>query len=93
VDLIRWAGAAGFRALVLTVDAPRVAFCPRDAANGFAVPPGIRASGHPGIRASGHPGIRAVNVAHDVMAASHGSRDAESVVARHSKEQFDASIT
>jgi 4-hydroxymandelate oxidase len=46
-----------------------------------------------GIRASGHPGIRAVNVAHDVMAASHGSRDGESAVARHSKEQFDASIT
>jgi 4-hydroxymandelate oxidase len=27
------------------------------------------------------------------MAASHGSRDGESAVARHSKEQFDASIT
>ncbi|MFF4058630.1 hypothetical protein ACFYZ8_22075 [Streptomyces sp. NPDC001668] len=39
------------------------------------------------------PGIRAVNVAHDVMAASHGSRDGESGVARHSKEQLDASIT
>lgn len=77
VDLIRRAGAAGFRALVLTVDAPRVAFCPRDAANGFAVP----------------SGIRAVDVAHDVMAASHGSRDAESAVARRSEEQFDASIT
>lgn len=34
VDLIRWARAAGLRALVLTVDAPRVAFCPRDAVNG-----------------------------------------------------------
>ncbi|MBX7551300.1 alpha-hydroxy-acid oxidizing protein [Streptomyces sp. NPDC004232] len=32
-------------------------------------------------------------MAHDVMAASHGSRDGESAVARHSKEQFDASIT
>lgn len=41
-DLIRRAEAASFRALVLTVDAPRVAFRPRDAANGFAVP---RASG------------------------------------------------
>ncbi|MFI1212613.1 alpha-hydroxy-acid oxidizing protein [Streptomyces sp. NPDC020802] len=43
VDLIRRAEAAGFRALVLTVDASGVALCPRDAANGFAVPPGIRA--------------------------------------------------
>ncbi|MFD8151576.1 alpha-hydroxy acid oxidase [Streptomyces sp. NPDC059720] len=77
VDLTRRAEAAGYRALVLTVDAPRVAFRPRDAANGFAVP----------------PGIRAVNVDPDVMAASHGGRDGESAIARHSKEQFDASIT
>ncbi|MFD7872983.1 alpha-hydroxy acid oxidase [Streptomyces sp. NPDC059766] len=76
-DLVRRAEATGFRALVLTVDAPRVAFRPRDAANGFAVP----------------PGIRAVNVAHDVMAASHGGKDGESAIARHSREQFDASIT
>ncbi|MGW7824430.1 alpha-hydroxy-acid oxidizing protein [Streptomyces puniciscabiei] len=71
------AEAAGFRALVLTVEAPRVAFCPRAAANGFAAA----------------PGIRAVNVAHYVMAASHGSRDGEPGIARQSKEQFDASIT
>ena len=76
-DLIRRAEAAGFRALVLTVDAPRVAFRPRDAANGFAVP----------------PGIRAVNLASEVMAASHGSRAGESAIARHSAEQFDSSIT
>ncbi|MER6075107.1 alpha-hydroxy-acid oxidizing protein [Streptomyces sp. NPDC001817] len=69
-DLIRRAEAVGFRALLLTADAPRVAFHPRDATNGFAV---RRASGHPGIRASGHPGIRAVNVAHDVMAAPHAA--------------------
>ncbi|MFI5960793.1 alpha-hydroxy acid oxidase [Streptomyces asoensis] len=77
LDLIRRAEAAGYRALVLTVDAPRVAYRPRDAANGFAVP----------------PGIRAVNLSPEVMAASHGSRDGESAVARHSREQFDASIT
>ncbi len=41
-DLIRRAEAAGLRALVLTVDALRVAFRPRDATKGFAVP---RASG------------------------------------------------
>ncbi|GGM85758.1 alpha-hydroxy acid oxidase [Streptomyces fuscichromogenes] len=76
-DLIRRAEAAGFRALVLTVDAPRVAFRPRDAANGFAVP----------------SGIRAVNLAAEVMAASHGSRAGESAIARHSAEQFDSSVT
>ncbi|MFF9807470.1 alpha-hydroxy acid oxidase [Streptomyces coeruleorubidus] len=76
-DLIRRAEAAGYRALVLTVDAPRVAFRPRDAVNGFAVP----------------PGTRAVNLSLEVMAASHGSRDGESAVARHSREQFDPSIT
>ncbi|MGW1161223.1 hypothetical protein ACWD5Q_28935 [Streptomyces sp. NPDC002513] len=32
-------------------------------------------------------------MAHDVMAASHGSRDGEPAIARQSKEQFDASIT
>jgi 4-hydroxymandelate oxidase len=77
VDLIRRAEAAGYRALVLTVDAPRVAFRPRDAVNGFAVP----------------PGIRAVNLAPEVMAASHGSRAGESAIARHSLEQFDPTIT
>ncbi|MFB8183649.1 alpha-hydroxy-acid oxidizing protein [Streptomyces sp. NPDC055966] len=41
-DLIRRAEAAGFRALVLIIDAPRMAFCPGEAINGFAVP---RASG------------------------------------------------
>ncbi|MGN5381223.1 alpha-hydroxy-acid oxidizing protein [Streptomyces lasalocidi] len=41
-DLVRRAEPAGFRALVLTVDAPGVAFRPRDAVNGFAV---SRASG------------------------------------------------
>ncbi|MGW4372696.1 alpha-hydroxy acid oxidase [Streptomyces albidoflavus] len=76
-DLIRRAEAAGYRALVLTVDAPRVAYRPRDAANGFAVP----------------PGVRAVNLSTEVMAASHGSRAGESALARHSREQFDASIT
>ncbi|MER6573443.1 alpha-hydroxy-acid oxidizing protein [Streptomyces sp. NPDC001093] len=76
-DLIRRAEAAGFRALVLTVDAPRMAFRP--------------AGGHQRVR--GAPGIQAVNVAHDVIAASHGSRDGEPAIARQSKEQFGASIT
>lgn len=76
-ELIRRAEDAGYRALVLTVDAPRVAHRPRDARNGFSVP----------------DGIRAVNVDPAVMAASHGGRAGESAVARHSKEQFDPSVT
>ncbi|GAB2782229.1 alpha-hydroxy acid oxidase [Streptomyces chlorus] len=75
--LIRRAEDAGYRALVLTVDAPRVAHRPRDARNGFAVP----------------AGIRAVNVDASVMSASHGGTAGESAVARHSREQFDPSIT
>lgn len=75
--LIRRAEDAGYQALVLTVDAPRVAHRPRDARNGFAVP----------------AGIRAVNVSPSVMSASHGGQPGESAIARHSKEQFDPSIT
>ncbi|WP_437095675.1 alpha-hydroxy acid oxidase [Streptomyces sp. enrichment culture] len=76
-DLIRRAEDAGYRALVLTVDAPRVARRPRDARNGFSVP----------------DDIRAVNVDPAVMSASHGGRAGESAVARHAREQFDSSVT
>jgi len=76
-DLICRAESAGYRALVLTVDAPRVAFRPRDALNEFVVP----------------PDVRAVNLSPEVMAASHRSLNGQSAVARHSMEQFDASIT
>ncbi|MFI0946807.1 alpha-hydroxy acid oxidase [Streptomyces sp. NPDC021086] len=76
VRLIHRAEAAGYRALVLTVDAPRVAHRPRDVRNGFAVP----------------EGVRAVNVDATVMSASHGGRSGRSAIARHAREQFDASI-
>lgn len=76
-ELVRRAEGAGYRALVLTVDAPRVAHRPRDARNGFAVP----------------ADIRAVNVDPAVMSASHGGVAGESAIARHSREQFDPSIT
>ncbi|MGW5006854.1 alpha-hydroxy acid oxidase [Streptomyces parvulus] len=77
IDLVRRAEEAGYRALVLTVDAPRVARRPRDARNGFAVP----------------EGIRAVNIDPSLMSASHTDRPGESAVARHSREQFDPSVT
>ncbi|MBK3570872.1 alpha-hydroxy acid oxidase [Streptomyces sp. MBT62] len=76
LDLIRRAEETGFRALVLTVDAPRMARRPRDERNGFAVP----------------EGIRAVNLDETLMSASYGGRAGHSAVARHAREQFDASV-
>lgn len=77
IDLVRRAEDAGYRALVLTVDAPRIARRPRDARNGFALP----------------PGVRAVNVDPSVMSTSHVGGPGESAIARHSREAFDASLT
>ncbi|MEV6807935.1 alpha-hydroxy acid oxidase [Streptomyces sp. NPDC051132] len=77
LELVRRAEDAGYRALVLTVDAPRVAHRPRDARNGFAVP----------------DGIRAVNIDPSMMSASHAGEAGASAIARHSREQFDASLT
>ncbi|MDH6131405.1 4-hydroxymandelate oxidase [Kitasatospora sp. MAA4] len=77
LGLVERAEAAGYGALVLTVDAPRVARRLRDLRHGFALP----------------DHIRAVNLDPSVMAATHGSRPGESGIARHSREQFDASIT
>ncbi|EWC60333.1 L-lactate dehydrogenase [Actinokineospora spheciospongiae] len=77
LDLVRRAEAAGFDALVLTVDTPTVARRPRDARNGFTVP----------------PGVAAVNVAASVMASSHVAQDGSSAIERHSREQFDQTTT
>ena len=76
-DVVGRAEAAGIGALVLTVDAPRVARRLRDARAGFALP----------------PHARAVNVDPAVMATSHGAEAGSSAVQRHSLEQFDPSIT
>ncbi|GLZ39790.1 alpha-hydroxy acid oxidase [Actinokineospora sp. NBRC 105648] len=69
--------AAGFGALVLTVDAPRVARRPRDARNGFTLP--------------AH--VRAVNLDPEVMATSHVAESGSSALERHSRERFDPRIT
>jgi len=76
-EVVGRAEAAGIGALVLTVDAPRVARRLRDARAGFALP----------------PHARAVNVDPAVMATSHGAEAGSSAVQRHSLEQFDPSIT
>jgi 4-hydroxymandelate oxidase len=77
VDLVGRAESAGYRALVLTVDAPTVGRRLRDLRNGFAVP----------------PEVRAVNVASAAMATSHRAVPGSSALERHAREQFDPSIT
>ncbi|MFE2722705.1 alpha-hydroxy acid oxidase [Kitasatospora sp. NPDC059327] len=75
--LIERAEAAGFAALMLTVDAPRIGRRMRDLRNGFAVP----------------PHIRAVNLDPALMATSHRANAGSSGIADHAREQFDPSLT
>ncbi|WP_406205734.1 alpha-hydroxy-acid oxidizing protein [Kitasatospora sp. NBC_01560] len=77
VELADRAAEAGFGALVLTVDAPRVARRPRDARSGFTVP----------------PDIRAVNLPAALTATAHRAGAGSSAIERHSREQFDPSVT
>ena len=77
VALIERAEAAGYRALMLTVDAPQVGRRLRDARNGFAVP----------------PEIRAVNLDPGLMAASHRGDAGASGIEVHAREQFDPALT
>ncbi|MGA5820138.1 alpha-hydroxy acid oxidase [Kitasatospora sp. NPDC094028] len=75
--LVERAEAAGFGALVLTVDAPRIGRRLRDQRNGFAVP----------------PHVRAVNLDAGLMAASHRSEGGSSSIAEHARQQFDPTLT
>ncbi|MCC3767453.1 alpha-hydroxy-acid oxidizing protein [Streptomyces sp. UNOC14_S4] len=54
-DLVRRAEAAGYRALVVTVDAPVQARRVRDLRNGFALPPGLAPANFPEQLADGCP--------------------------------------
>jgi 4-hydroxymandelate oxidase len=76
-DLVKRAEAAGYRALVLTVDAPRVGRRLRDERNGFAV----------------GADVRAVNIDPEVMAPSHQRVAGASALAAHSAEAFDPSLS
>ncbi|GAA2133688.1 alpha-hydroxy acid oxidase [Kitasatospora kazusensis] len=77
VELADRAAAAGFSALVLTVDAPKVARRPRDSRSGFTVP----------------EGIGAVNLPSSLTASAHRHSEGASSIERHSREQFDPGIT
>ncbi|MFJ5231380.1 alpha-hydroxy acid oxidase [Kitasatospora sp. NPDC088391] len=71
------AAAAGYRALVLTVDAPRLGRRHRDARNGFALP----------------PGVAAVNLDPALTAAAHRPVPGRSALAVHTAEAVDPSVT
>ncbi|MCG6497870.1 alpha-hydroxy acid oxidase [Kitasatospora sp. A2-31] len=75
--LVARAEAAGFAALMLTVDAPRIGRRLRDLRNGFAVP----------------PEVRAVNLDPGLTAASHRAGAGSSGIAEHALEQFDPTLT
>ncbi|MFD0273887.1 alpha-hydroxy acid oxidase [Kitasatospora sp. NPDC127111] len=75
--LVERAEAAGFTALMLTVDAPRIGRRLRDLRNGFAVP----------------PHIRAVNLDPELMAATHRADAGSSGIADHAREQFDPTLS
>jgi 4-hydroxymandelate oxidase len=77
VDLLARAEAAGFRAVVLTVDTPRVGRRLRDLRNGFGLPDGVVAA----------------NIDPAVMAGTDRGRPGESAIERHSREQFDPSLS
>ena len=77
LELVKRAEAAGYRALVLTVDTPRVGRRLRDLRNGFALAPGVVAA----------------NLDLELVAGTHRSSAGESAIERHSREQFDPSVT
>ncbi|SHM35147.1 alpha-hydroxy acid oxidase [Actinacidiphila paucisporea] len=76
-ELVGRAAAAGCRAVVLTVDAPRLGRRHRDARNGFAL----------------GPGIRAANLDAAVTAAAHLPAAGRSALAAHAAEAVDPSVT
>ncbi len=75
--MLRRAADAGCKALMLTVDTPRLGRRLRDIRNGFTLP----------------PGIRAVNVESSVMAAAHERDPRASALQRHVASEFDPTIT
>ncbi|MFB7949110.1 alpha-hydroxy acid oxidase [Kitasatospora phosalacinea] len=75
--LVDRAADAGYRALVLTVDAPHLGRRHRDARNGFAVP----------------PDVRAVNLDRALMAAAHRPAPGRSALAAHTAEAVDPTVT
>ncbi|HEV7655880.1 MAG TPA: alpha-hydroxy acid oxidase [Mycobacteriales bacterium] len=76
-EVVARAEEAGAGALVLTVDAPRVASRPRDLGSSFTLP----------------DDVRAVNVDPAVMGSAHAATPGTSAIQRHSAERFDPAVT
>jgi 4-hydroxymandelate oxidase len=76
-SLLRRAEAAGYRALVLTVDAPRLGRRERDLRNGFGLPPHVQAA----------------NFAHELTATLSTREQGSSGIARHAQEAFDTTMS
>ncbi|WP_394829366.1 alpha-hydroxy acid oxidase [Pendulispora albinea] len=77
MDLVRRAEAAGCRALVITVDAPRLGRRERDLRRGFALPDDLRAANLPPSSAG----------------RLHEAGASGSAIARHAQSNFDAGAT
>lgn len=75
--LVERAAAAGCRALVLTVDTPRLGRRHRDARNGFAL----------------GPGVSAANLDEALTAAAHVRAPGRSALAVHAAQAVDPSVT
>jgi 4-hydroxymandelate oxidase len=77
VSLVGRAEAAGYRAIVLTVDTPQVGRRLRDMRNGFAL----------------DPSIRAANLDDALTTRSYRREAGRSAIAAHAAHTFDASLT
>ncbi|MBM7114477.1 alpha-hydroxy acid oxidase [Archangium primigenium] len=75
--LIRRAEAAGYQALVLTVDAPRIGRRERDMRNGFGLP----------------PHVQAVNFTQELTATLSTRAQGHSGIALHAQEAFDTTMS
>jgi len=76
-ELAGRAEAAGYGALVLTVDTPRLGKRVRDLRNGFAI----------------DPAVSAANLDPALMTLTYGGRSGSSALAEHVQATFDASVT
>ncbi|MGW7053222.1 alpha-hydroxy acid oxidase [Streptomyces sp. NPDC054887] len=76
-SLVRRAEAAGYRALVVTADTPRMARRERDLRNGFSLPPHIGPA----------------NLDDDHAAGLHDGRRARSTLVEHAARHHDAAFT
>ncbi|MEU7168801.1 alpha-hydroxy acid oxidase [Streptomyces morookaense] len=75
--LVRRAEAAGYRALVVTVDTPRMARRPRDLRNGFRLPPGVTPA----------------NFGSEISAGLHAGTAGASALGTHAERHHDAAFT